>query len=71
MVASKGGAAPNETSGLPAPRIQPELLSLPAWALPVEGIAGLRGGPPVLDEVGTAVAGQLIRLRVFHNHLGC
>ena len=56
---------------MPAPRIQPELLPLPAWTLPIEGIAGLCGGPPVLDKVGTAVAGQLICLRVFHNHLAC
>ena len=71
VVASEGGAAPDEASGLPAPRVQPELLPLPAWTLPIEGIAGLRGGPPVLDQVGTAVTGQLIRQWVFHDHLSC
>ena len=70
-VASEGGAAPDEASGLPAPWVQPELLPLPAWTLPIEGIAGLRGGPPVLDQVGTAVTGQLIRQWVFHDHLSC
>ena len=66
---SKVGGAPDKAGGLPGPWVQPELLPLPARTLPIEGIAGLGGRPPVLDQVRTAVAGQLVGLLVLNNHL--